>query len=478
MKIILSNGQMRAADSATIAAGTPSEELMARAGAAIAQEVERAYRERKAHSVLVVCGTGNNGGDGYVCARLLSERLGGVSVYAVEGRFSADCLRERQRYNGRYSRHICGDIIVDCLFGTGLARAVEGDYARIIEEINASGAYVISADIPSGLSGDNGRVMGTCVRADRTVAIAYLKLGHALADGTDMCGEVTVKDIGITAIQHSVGCAEDADIAAFFPPRRRNTNKGSFGSCQLVAGKCYAGAAVLSLSAALLSGCGYVRAVADEHAKYALVGQYPQVIYDDGVNLSVGAIACGMGMGCSRETYELTRYLLGNYGGKLILDADSLNSLSEYGKDCLKGAKCGVLITPHPLEFSRLTGKSVAEISDDPVGCARQFAAEYGVTVHLKGCVTITTDREKSVLVTRGSSVLARAGSGDMLSGLMAGFAARGVGLFDSAVCAQYVLGGAAELAGEQCGEYCATAQDVIKNIKTFVKSLTEKCGK
>lgn len=473
MKIYLSNAEMRAADEATISGGTPSEELMARAGRAIAREVALAAVSRGAKSVLFVCGTGNNGGDGYVAARLLRGSGLHIMVYGLTGRLSADCEREKARYDGEYSSDISADIIVDCIFGTGLCREVTGEHARIIERINASGAYVISADIPSGLNGDNGKIMGVAVRANLTVAIACPKLGHVLGDGIDLCGERLDRDIGIKAEEYAVTSPEDGDISAFFPERKRNSHKGTYGSCQIVAGDCYVGAAALSVSSALLSGCGYVSAAVGERLKYALVAAYPQVIYSDGINFSASATAIGMGCGCNKTTYEKVCNLIEGYGGKLIIDADGINSLAAYGKEVLKGAKCKIVITPHVREFSRISGCTEEEILSDPAGRAKAFAAEYGVVVHLKNCVTLTTDGHKVSLVTRGSSALARAGSGDILSGLVAGYAARGLDVFDAAVCAQYVLGRAAEIAGKECGEYCTTSQDIIKNIKNVVKSLT-----
>ena len=298
-------------------------------------------------------------------------------------------------------------------------------------------------------------------------------LGHVLGDGIDICGERLDRDIGIKAEEYAVTSPEDGDIAAFFPERKRNSHKGTYGSCQIVAGDCYVGAAALSVSSALLSGCGYVSATVGERLKYALVAAYPQVIYSDGINFSASATAIGMGCGCNKTTYEKVCNLIEGYGGKLIIDADGINSLAAYGKEVLKGAKCKIVITPHVREFSRISGCTEEDILSDPAGRAKAFAAEYGVVVHLKNCVTLTTDGHKVSLVTRGSSALARAGSGDILSGLVAGYAARGLDVFDAAVCAQSVLGRAAEIAGKECGEYCTTSQDIIKNIKNVVKSLT-----
>lgn len=474
MKIYLYNAEMRAADEATISGGTPSEELMARAGRAIAREVALVAAERGARSVLFVCGTGNNGGDGYVAARLLLGSGLDIKVYAIDGKLSSDCEREKARYKGEYTTQICADIIADCIFGTGLCREVTGIYAQTIEAINNSRAYVIAADIPSGINGDNGSIMGVAVRADMTVAIAYPKLGHAMGDGIDCCGKVCVRDIGITAQKFTVLSPEDKDISPFFPARKRNSHKGTYGSCQIVAGDTYIGAAALSLSSALLSGCGYVSAVAPERLKYALVAAYPQVIYSEEMGYNHSATAVGMGCGCNENTYKKVCDLIENYGGKLIIDADGINALAKYGKEVLKRTKGQIVLTPHIREFSRISGHDEQQILSDPVGTAKAFAAEYGVVVHLKNTVTVTTDGRRARIVTRGSSALARAGSGDMLSGLMAGYAARGLDVFDAAVCAQYVLGCAAELTSAECGEYCATSQDIIKNIKVVVKSLTK----
>lgn len=478
MKTILTNGEMRRADEATIAGGVSSEILMHRAGQAIAEEIEKCAAERRARDILFVCGTGNNGGDGYVAAGILKGRGYNVAVYAAEGRLSADCQREKKRYDGRYSQHICGDIIVDCIFGTGLCREVTGEYAELIDAVNSSGAFVVAADIPSGINGDNGLIMGRAVRADLTVAVAYPKLGHRLADGIDCCGRLVVRDIGIAEVGHSACVAEDDDIRAFFPPRKRNSHKGTYGHCQAVGGRAYQGALALSLASALTGGCGYVSAVVDERLKYALVGQYPQVIYSAKTDLSADCIVFGMGMGCDDSTYsDLTRLLL-DYDGKLIIDADGINALAKYGADALRSANCQVLLTPHIKEFSRILGRTVGQVLADPVGEAAAFAREYNVTVHLKSAVTLTTDGNRTVMVDRGSSALARAGSGDMLSGLIASGAARGLTPFDAAVCGQYILGRAAEITSEEVGDYCATSQDIIKNIKTVVKNLTCGVGK
>ncbi len=475
MQQCLKNATMRKADKDTIEGGISGEELMHRAGKAVAYEVSLAVKRLNAQSVLIVCGTGNNGGDGYVAARLLMEEGVPVKVYAAEGALSADCLREKQAYRGEYAGEIVGDIIVDCLFGTGLNRTVGGEFAQIINAINSANSYVISVDIPSGLNGDNGCVLGCAVRANLTVAIAYPKLGLYLNDGIDYGGEVVVKDIGIVCNTPDACIAEEQDIIMFYPNRRRNTHKGSYGSACLIAGSNkYLGAAVLSVSSALRSGCGYLYAVVPQEIRCALAVKHPQCIYCEEPVIKADAIAIGMGLCCNERTYERVCNLLKNYSGKLIIDADGLNSLAKFGKEVLRQTKAQVLITPHVGEMARLSGLTVQQVLEDPVGVAQKFAEEYNLTVHLKSAVCITSGGGKSVITTRGSTALAKAGSGDLLSGLICGNAARGLSLFDAAVCSQYVLGFSAELCSQKYSAYAVTAKEVEENISFAVKRLTD----
>lgn len=474
---LLSNSQMRAADEYTInRIGIPSRTLMRRAGAAIAEEAVAAVASLGARSVTVVCGTGNNGGDGYVCAEILKSKGLAVNVFAFGGRLSPDCEREKAAYTGSYTDEIQADVIVDCIFGTGLTRAVSGEYAEVIEKINRSSAYVISADIPSGINGDNGRVFGCAVKADLTVAIAELKLGVFLGDGFDYCGAVVRKDIGIILPEENyITVYGDGDIREFYPERRRNTHKGSFGSANVIAGSDrYVGAAALSTAAALKSGCGYVRLTTTEKIKFALAAKYPQAVYLENYDLSSQSVAIGMGCSVSVELYATIKLLLEQYRGTLIIDADGLNTLAKYGAEVLKNKTCTVIITPHVKEFSRLTGKTVEEIFSDPVKYATEFAREYSAVVLLKGAASVITDGRRICVNVRGNTALAKGGSGDMLAGYMCGCAARGLEAFDAAVCAAYTLGLAAEISAEADTEYCVGAQEIVKNINLAVKRLTE----
>lgn len=477
MDKVLTNAQMREADAYTInIKGVPSAELMRRAGVAIAEEAEKAAKNLNTTDILVVCGTGNNGGDGYVCAEELRIRSFSVKVYAADGNLSPDCEREKNNYKGGYLRDIRGAIIVDCLFGTGLSREITGEFKEIVEKINSSGAYVVSADIPSGLNGDNGKIMGCAVKANLTVAVAEYKAGMFLGDGIDFCGEIVKKDIGIICPQNYYAILNcPRYMRDFYPKRRRNSHKGTYGSANLIVGSDkYIGAAALATEGALKSGCGYVRVTTTEKVINCLAPKFPQAIYSDEVHFSSQAIVVGSGCGATDELYGRIKNILSNYDGKLLIDADGLNALSKFGINILKEKKCEVLITPHIKEFSRLTKKTVEEILSNPIEEAKRFAKEYGVTVLLKGAASVITGGEKTVINTTGTTALSKGGSGDILTGFACGTMARGLSAFDAAVCAAYTLGVAAEIASKEKTDYCATAKDVIKNLHFSVKRLTD----
>lgn len=294
-----------------------------------------------------------------------------------------------------------------------------------------------------------------------------------------MNGEYNISDTELKNIipdYNGERILSDCDITEFYPERKRNTNKGNYGSANIVAGcKKYPGAAALSVSSALKSGCGYVKLTSEEFVKLALTVKYPSVIYLDACDLKSQAIAIGMGKGVSVELYDCIKTLIKNYEGVLIIDADGLNSVAKYGSDILKDSVCKIILTPHLKEFSRLTEKSIEYIAKNPIKTAQKFAKDFGVTLLLKGAVSVITDGNNTVLNTRGSTALAKGGSGDMLSGYMAGCAARGLSAFDAATCAAYTLGVSAEISSEQKTDYCATAQDILNNLHFAVKRLTGK---
>lgn len=284
-----------------------------------------------------------------------------------------------------------------------------------------------------------------------------------------------LKELGISVPTDSdLEILSGGQIKKFYPVRKRNSHKGTYGSCNIIAGsKKYAGAAVLSLKGALRSGCGYVKLTSCEYVKSLLVPKLPQVIFPDEPDLTSQAIAIGMGMGAMQETYDAVKSLLKNYSGSLIIDADGLNALSEFGVDILKEKNCKVILTPHLKEFSRLTKFGVQEILGNPVEFSKKFSKKYGVILLLKGAASIICEGDRVAVNTRGTTALAKGGSGDILSGFMCGCLARGLAPFDAVSCAAYTLGVSAEIASKEKTDYCATADDIIKNLHFSVKHLT-----
>ncbi len=471
MERLLTAEQMRIADEYTInKLGVPGDVLVERAGVAVAEEITKRFFGGR---VLVCVGKGNNGADGKVVSEILSKKHG----------FSVATLNVHNGIFKLFEKKF--DIIVDCIFGTGLNREVTGKYKEAIEKINSTGAYVVSCDIASGLNADNGKVMGTCVKADLTVAIQELKLGQFLNDGPDYSGEIVAKDIGISIWDDKV-CHKlrSKDVAKYFAPRKRNVNKGDFGKAGIIGGSNnYPGSAILAYNAlsALKTGVGYSYLSVPKELIPTMLTVCPEAIVSafDEVNglvniLMCGAISIGMGMTDSEKTYETVKYLLKNYEGKLVIDADGLNALSKFGKKILKDKKCEVVLTPHIGEFARLLGVEKGKVIENSVILTRDFAKEYGVTVLLKSAVSVISDGDITFINTTGNSGMAKAGSGDVLSGILAGLLARGLSGADGVAVAAFVFGKAGELAKEEHGEYSVTASNIIRCLEKSIKALTQ----
>jgi len=456
-------------------------ELMERAGKVLADIVERAMRRLRRDEVLVVCGGGNNGGDGFVAARLLKERGRNVEVLCLSESFSQACAAEKERYQGTVLGRIPRRrylLLVDCVLGTGISRAPDGTAAMLIEFINSCGGYVISADLPSGLS-ENGIACKPCVTANETVCMGPMKNCLLLADGADVAGKVTVADIGITPCEQGVEVWEDADVLKYFPKRKSNVHKGTFGSACILAGFAqFCGAPFLAVDACLKSGVGYTKFITDEQIFLGAVVRRPSCVLQkyrgiDEELLSADCIAVGMGAGVSKELYEQIRELLSRFSGTLIIDADGLNALAEYGVECLKTHCCRVILTPHPKEFSRLIKRDIKDVLRDAVKLAQEFAHDYGVTVILKNNRSIVTDGERTAINTTGSPALAKGGSGDVLCGFLCGTCARGLNCFEAACVSCYLLGRAGELCAQDLGEYCSSAEEIISRFPAAIASLT-----
>ncbi len=476
MERVLSTEQMRLADNFTInQLGVPESVLVERAGTAVAEEIIQRFRGGR---VLVCIGKGNNGADGRVIAEKLSK---------VHG-FSVATLTVSNGIFKLFDKKF--DIIVDCIFGTGLNRLVEGKYKTAIEKINQSGTYVVSCDIPSGINGDNGTVMGIAVKANLTVVIQEYKLGHFLNFGPDFSGKLVVKDIGISIWGDDyVKKFNDNSVKQFFEKRSRNVNKGCFGKALVFGGsKKYSGSIMLSAGAlsALKTGVGYAGFAVPDSLFSAYIGKVPECIlhsFDDVDGfavfnednlkefLSYDAISIGMGLGVSEEVYKIVSFLIKNYTGKLIIDADGLNVLAKFGVDVLKEKTCTVILTPHVGEFSRLTNVNKEDIIRNPIEYAKKFAEKYNVIILLKNAVSVVTDGENTFINTTGTPAMAKAGSGDVLSGIIAGMVARNDDAFDAVVASAYTFGRCGEIATDLSNEYTLTASEIISAMPTAINS-------
>lgn len=495
MQNVLTCAQMRAADKYTIGTmGVPAQELMERAGRAIAEEVRTLLETSGGRRVLAVCGGGNNGGDGWCAARLLSDWGYETAVYTLTDKLSADCAAQRELYDGKVYAQFpedTFDVLIDAVFGTGFHGAPEGVFLDAIERMNKSGAKIVSADIPSGLNGDTGTYF-SCVQAAVTVTIGELKCGLLLSNGPDVCGKIVRKDIGIRLPDRATaGRSEAEDFVKIFPPRKKNTNKGSFGKAVILAGSlAYTGAPLLSAGAALRCGCGYTQLAVPQELFGYYVGKFPEVILTGvpsengylcpdeeflrGLMRGSDSIAVGMGCGISKQLHEILAFLLSEYRGTLVIDADAINTLAEYGADILREKSCRVIMTPHPKEFSRVSGREMSEVLTEGSALAKQFAAEYGVVLLLKGHTSVITNGKFSIFNTEGTPALAKGGSGDVLSGIIASLAARGVNGMDAASCGAFLLGRAGVLAQKRFGEYSVTPGDVIRELPAAILSLRE----
>ena len=492
---VVSVDNMRKSDAYTAEHFTTMRGLIERAGKAIFETVE--WRP----PVAVVCGIGNNAGDGFRVAELLHEANIPCELFLLSDRFTVD---------GQYFYERCEKLgitihrgldefkldgfatMLDCIFGTGFKGEVEDPVRTAIERINSSDAYVVSADINSGLGPDSG-LGKTCVHSDLTVSLGCFKSGHFLNSAKDIIKDKVNCDIGIEPLDEPAYLIEKTDIRRLFEHRPHNSNKGDYGTVALIGGsKQYSGAAKLAnLSlAALRSGAGIAKlavpeSIVDAVLPYVLEstlfpldevnGAY-SFSYSTAENLMhrTSAAAIGMGMGRSREVKRLLEYLLCEYSGHLVVDADGLNVLSQLDKNRFKNSSCRLILTPHPKEFERLCGEKFEEFRGDLIASAQKYAASSGAILLLKGATSIITDGKTTYLVDRGCPGMATAGSGDVLSGILAGICGwvDDDDLLLGVAAGAYIAGLAGEIAARDIPNVSMIASDTVKAIPQAVNEI------
>jgi len=502
MKTILTAEQMKECDSRTISGiGISASVLMERAALAIADEAMKApvfrTKEIKEIRVLAVCGPGNNGGDGAAAARILTLR-GVQSEIFLPGspaRFSEEMqhqlsvcgrLKIRRVKKPRWEKY---DILIDALFGTGLAREPAGEAASAIEKMNASEAFVISADVPSGIPVDGGSAPECAVHADVTVTMQFAKPGLLVYPTAGFAGKVVTADIGIVPFPSKPAIleTEDSDLLRI-PARDPSGNKGTFGKVLVVAGrKNMAGAAVFAGLSALRTGAGMVKILTPEENRKILQIRLPEAMLEtygdepteENIRASCKALdralqwadvtVCGPGLKTDGISHALTERLLEKAVRPLVLDADALNCL-QGRTNLLKACRGKVFVTPHPGEMSRLTGKTIREITDGMIPCAAAFAGRTKACCILKGARTVTALPDGRIFInTSGNDGMATAGSGDSLTGILAALLARGCDPEYAGALAVYLHGKAGDAAAEKHGKSGMKAGDLIDGIRSAI---------
>ncbi len=515
---VLTTLQMKMAEAVANANGTSYLRLMENAGAACARAIREEYdiTQENTKNVTVVCGRGNNGGDGYVIARKLSEIGCRVSVILAGGSPHTEHAKEmflrveQMPVNmitfdtNKSSALECllkSDIIVEAVFGIGLTRDVTDIYAELFRYINSSPAKTVSIDVPGGLNADTGEIMGEAVKADLTVAVCTAKPCHVLLPGSMYCGKVKVVSIGITDEEKRVSgephfnSVDANEIIKIFPKRNPVSNKGDYGHVLSICGsKCMAGAAVLASQGAVRGGAGLVTAAFPECAYPAISSKItsplllPLESNEEGtfssscINKVVNAmekataIVIGCGLGVNKDTASILAEVIKNAKVPIIIDADGINIISR-NINVLKAAKVPIILTPHPGEMSRLTGMSVKQIQSDRIQTAVDFANEYNVTVVLKGANTVVAaPGDKRVFVnTTGNAGMSKGGSGDLLAGITGAFIAQGIDVLDAAKMAVYFHGLAGDIAAEKYSMTAMSPTDTA-NCLPFALSTIEKC--
>ncbi len=479
---VFTAAEMRALDARAIAElGIPGPRLMENAGAGAARLISRAFAPIRGTRVLILCGKGNNGGDGFVVARRLQAQGARVQVLLIGRRsdVKGDAALALKRWRGRIEEIAAesrlralgpvlaqADVIVDALLGTGLTGPAHGLVAEAIGAVNAAGRPVVSLDLPSGLGSDQGALLGPTVKATLTATFAGYKRSLVLHPGASHAGRIVVIDIGIPPAEVARGIAtfllEEADVRRHFPPRRADAHKGSFGHLLVVAGS------VGKTGAAALAGFAALRMEPMTEPLAETVGQTVSLKARERIlelAARTDAVALGPGLSLDPETQELIRGLVVDVRRPMVVDADALSALGGH-LDLLDRAAGPRALTPHPGEMARMLGATVAEVQADRLETVRTFCARHRVALALKGAGTVIGGPDGRVFINpTGNPGMASGGSGDVLTGMVGAFLARGLDALAALQAGCFLHGLAGDLACAERGEDSLIAGDIIEAI-------------
>ncbi len=502
---IVTASEMQQMDKSTIDFGLPGRVLMENAGCGAAQILLERFCANSIKKVGILAGRGNNGGDGFVIARRLAQKGIDVNVYllAKASLVKGDALEnlkllypleipvfeitERKSFIANQIIMRDRDIWVDAIFGTGLKSNIDGNIKDVISFINSLEKPVFAVDISSGIDSDTGQIHGECIRADVTATFGYAKIGHYIYPGAEYSGEIEIVDIGIPniiadKIAPKQSLLKHERICSILKPRRKDAHKGSTGHVLVIGGSPgKTGAAAMTALAAMRAGAGLVTLGVPKSLHNVIESSTLEVMSCPLVENSEGflsessfdavmhnvtgkkCLAIGPGIGTDPSTKKLIIRLLCEIELPVVLDADGLNLLAGETNE-LKKLKSPAVLTPHPGEMSRLTGKTVLQIQNNRVACAREFAAEYNVHLVLKGAGTVIAHPDGSVFInSTGNSGMASGGMGDILTGIIAGFIAQNYSAEDAVKLGVYLHGAAGDDLSESMGPFGFLASDMLK---------------
>ena len=492
MKIVTPE-QMKNIDARAVQLGVPSLLLMENAASAVVSELPT-----NAQTFLVVCGSGNNGGDGYAIARHLF--CSGKQVYILK---ASDPKTEDATINYKIAldfkipfvtiEELCEyDVIVDALLGTGISGDVRDNERKIIEYINSSNSYICSVDIPSGTDGKSGAVCGISVKADKTVTFALYKQGQFWTDNT---GKLVLKNISIptAAIDDEdikTNVTDYSFVKSLLPKRVSTAHKGSCGKVFVVAGsEGMTGAARLCCEAALRTGTGLLRLAIPKALNIVMertlteamtvpVSEIDGAISADSAEQILpyidnsDALLIGCGLSTKVGVKESFAKIISQCNVPMVIDADGLNLLAD-NLELIRNKN--VVLTPHPVEFSRLSGLSITEINQDRVKNASDFAVKYGVTVVLKGKGTVIALPDGcSYINNTGNEGMATGGSGDVLAGMVVSLIGQGLNTWEAAIAAVFLHGLCGDIAKEYKGIYSMLPSDMVNYICEAIDTVKE----
>ena len=482
--------------------GLSQEILMENAGQAV-YEVAKTEFGITGKRFTVLCGGGNNGGDGLVVARKLNSVGAEVRVCLLSDEDSLRGVVRRncdavvragiplQQLNGGDELYLGrqGDVIIDAIFGTGLSREPEGVYKAVIERVNASGSPVLSVDIPSGVNGDTGEVASVAVRATCTVTFGAPKQGNVLPPGRELSGRLYVSRISFPPSLYGGAASVVVNHLSPLPPRPDECHKGDFGDVLFISGaRAYMGAPVFTSMSFMKAGGGYARLATPSSIAPLLAMRASEVVMAPLLETADGSIALsnlddlrllsekadmvvvGSGVSLNTETQELVRQLVYQVTVPVLIDGDGLTAVAE-DVATVSGRKAPTVLTPHVGEMARLLGSSVGEVAKDRIGAVREAARRFGAVVLLKGSSSLVADPEGLVSVNlSGNPGMATAGSGDVLAGTIAAVHGLGLGMKEAVEVGAFVHGLAGDLAAEAKGQDGMIASDIMEYLAPAIE--------